>query len=40
VASVDAKGVVTGRRPGVATIAATVQGVTASTPFVVSGDGR
>jgi hypothetical protein len=40
VASVDVKGVVTARRPGVVTIRATVHGVTARTPFVVSGDGR
>jgi beta-glucosidase len=36
VASVDGKGVVTARGPGVATIKATVQGVTATTPIVVS----
>ena len=35
VATVDGKGVVTARGPGVATIQATVQGATASTPIVV-----
>jgi hypothetical protein len=35
VATVDGKGVVTARAPGVATIEATVQGVTATTPVVV-----
>ena len=36
VASVDRNGVVTARAPGVATIKATVQGVTAKTPIVVT----